>query len=328
MNLQELSGQEFEVLVGLLLKRTGHEIVQGPGPSMVRGPDYQAITPDGQELVVEVKHFRRGLGKSQISQFIGDLDRYRMQNPSAKGLLVLSSEISQELKSSLRQQSHIDVWDGINVQMMLSQHPDISNIFQSLQASQQSFISQVAFLTGPPTNRASELCSEMRKLPCGTGHWKDYERICTEILTYVFSPDLAAPEIQSRSDDGLDIIDAIFPIRSNAAPWSIVRAEYRTRFAVAEFKNYCDPIGQRQVESIAQYLWDKAHRTFGILVSRKNASQSAAAQRRRQWLESGKMIVLLSDDDLCEMLNMKESGGQPFDIIDSQLEDFLRTLTP
>jgi Fe-S cluster biosynthesis and repair protein YggX len=251
-----------------------------------------------------------------------------MQNPSAKGLLVLSSEISQELKSSLRQQSHIDVWDGKDVRMMLSQHPDISNTFQSLQTSRQSFISQVAFLTGPPTNRASELCSEMRKLPCGAGHWKDYERICTEILTYVFSPDLAAPEIQSRSDDGLDIIDAIFPIRSNAAPWSIVRAEYRTRFAVAEFKNYCGPIGQRQVESIAQYLWDKAHRTFGILVSRKNASQSATAQRRRQWLESSKMIVLLSDDDLCEMLNMKESGGQPFDIIDSQLEDFLRTLTP
>jgi len=72
--------------------------------------------------------------------------------------------------------------------------------------------------------------------------WREYERICTEILTYVFTPDLSVPDIQTRSDDGLDIIDAIFPIRSNAPPWALVRSEFRTRFVDAELKNYCDAI--------------------------------------------------------------------------------------
>ena len=162
----------------------------------------------------------------------------------------------------------------------------------------------------------------------GRDHWKQYENVCTEILTYVFSPALATPDIQSRSDDGLDIIDAIFAIRTHQAPWSLVRSEYRTRFVVAEFKNYSDPIGQNQVESLAQYLWRPSQRFFGLLVSRQDPSASAIAQRRRKWLEEEKCIVFLSDADLNEMLQLRQIDAEPFDVIDARLEEFLRTLTP
>jgi hypothetical protein len=37
-------------------------------------------------------------------------------------------------------------------------------------------------------------------------------------------------------------------LRTNEPPWSLVRSEYRTRFVVAEFKNYNDPIGKLQVD--------------------------------------------------------------------------------
>ena len=164
-------------------------------------------------------------------------------------------------------------------------------------------------------------------ISCGKDGWRDYERVCTKILTHIFTPDLAAPDIQMRSDDGLEILDAIFPIRSSLPPWSLVRSEYKSRFVVAEFKNYCDPIGQRQVESISQYLWDKAQRNFGFLVSRTDPSQSAKAQRRKEWL-NGKCIIFLSDDNLIEMLDLRESQRQPFDIVDAQIENFLRSLSP
>jgi hypothetical protein len=144
----------------------------------------------------------------------------------------------------------------------------------------------------------------------------------------VFSAGLGIPEIQYRSDDGLDIMDAIFPIRSRGQPWASVRTDYRTRFVVAEFKNYSEPIVQRQVESLAQYLWHPAMRMFGLLVSRSAPSSSAVAARRRAWLESQKCIVFLEDDDLIEMLHSFEAGSDPFDIIDAQLEEFLRGLTP
>jgi hypothetical protein len=97
---------------------------------------------------------------------------------------------------------------------------------------------------------------------------------------------------------------------------------------VAEFKNYCDPIGQVQVDSIAQYLWRPAQRFFGLLISRNPPSHSAIAQRRRKWLEEEKCIVFLHDDDLLEMLQLHASSGQAFDVIDAYLGDFFRTLTP
>jgi hypothetical protein len=55
-------------------------------------------------------------------------------------------------------------------------------------------------------------------------------------------------------------MDAIFPIRAIEPPWSQVRSEFATRFVVAEFKNYSAPIGQKQIEEIARYLWHKAQR--------------------------------------------------------------------
>jgi methyl coenzyme M reductase gamma subunit len=64
------------------------------------------------------------------------------------------------------------------------------------------------------------------------------------------------------------------------------------------------------------------------LISRTEPGASAVAQRRRKWLEEEKCIVFLSDDDLCEMLQLREASAQPFDIIDGQLEDFFRSLTP
>jgi hypothetical protein len=328
MNIQDLEYQEFEILVGLILKRIGHQIIRSPQSNLARGPDFETISPDGYPVVVEVKHFKRGVPKSLLRQFIGDLERYRKQNERFKGILVLSSEVSLGALIGLENLSGIDIWDVRYIQAMLTKHSEILPVFDSLQKSKASFATQVASLMGAPQKRSEELCSKLRNVPCGKEGWQAYEKFCTEILTYVFTPDLGPPDIQSRSDDGLDIIDAIFPIRSDSSPWSIVRSEFQTRFIVAEFKNYCEPIGQGQVESIAQYLWNKAHRTFGLLVSRENPSTHARAQRRRQWLENEKMIVLLTDSDLCEMLQLKESKGRPYDVIDTQLEDFLRTLTP
>lgn len=329
IDFKKLKYDEFETLVGLLLKREGHRIVHGPGSPGTRGPEYETVSPDGYSVIVEVKHFARGVGKSHLIQFVGDLERYRQQKSGARGLLVVSGLLSAEAKTAITEESDVTVWDEKVVAARIAQQPDIQSVFKSAIESKQLFESSVdSLLLGDSVRRADALSSKLRALSCGKESWREYERICTEILTYVFTPDLSAPDIQSRSDDGLDIVDAIFPIRANAPPWALVRSEFRTRFAVAEFKNYCDAIGPARVESMAQYLWRPAQRFFGLLVSRTNPAANAIAQRRRKWLEEEKCIVFLSDDELCEMLQLRDAKAQPFDVIDAQLEDFFRTLTP
>jgi hypothetical protein len=148
------------------------------------------------------------------------------------------------------------------------------------------------------------------------------------MLSDIFSPQLGAPDMQSRSEDGLDIMDAVFPIRGTTAPWATVRSEYRSRFVVAEFKNYVEPIGQRQVESLAQYLWHKAFRSFGLLLSRNGHDAPAAVARRRAWVEHDRLILLLQDTDLVDMTQLWEEGEDPFQLLDAQLEEFFRRLSP
>ncbi len=329
INLQKLDCSEFEILVGLLLQREGYKILSGPGHPATIGPDYVAASPKLLPVVVEAKHFiRSDVGRSLVLRFVGDIQRYRKQEPDAKGLLVISGSLSSAATEAVARAQDVDVWDGQVVSTLMTKHKDLERVFQATINTKGSFQLKVQRLLADTTSRATDLSAVLRTLPCGRDHWREYERICTEMLTYAFTPDLAAPDIQSRSDDGLDIIDAIFPIRSNQPPWSLIRSEYRTRFVVAEFKNYCDPIGQAQVESIAQYLWRPAQRFFGLLVSRQQPGASAIAQRRRKWLEEEKCIVLLANEDLCEMVQLREASEQPFNVIDAQLEDFFRTLTP
>jgi hypothetical protein len=63
-------------------------------------------------------------------------------------------------------------------------------------------------------------------------------------------------------------------------------------------------------------------------VSRELPAPQAVVQRRRAWLEQQKMIAFLTAADLISMLEMRENGEEPFEVIDAQLEEFFRTLSP
>ena len=334
--LERLSAREFEKVIGLLLQHERHEIIREPaGRGVHHGPDYETVGPDGRTWLVEVKHFRKSatIGRSNVEQFVGDVERYQLQSPVAKGLLVTSNTLSASALSALAQSTAIEVWDGKQVLQLLAKHPMIDVVISGIIEANASIDSMLHARALPPSpisvasaSAIDEMKLALKIIPCGKDGWRDYERLCTKILTHIFTPDLGTPDIQTRSDDGLEIMDAIFPIRSSLPPWSWIRSEYASRFVVAEFKNYCDPIGQRQVESIAQYLWHKAQRNFGFLISRKDPNESAKVQRRKEWL-NGKYIVFLTDDNLTEMLDLRENKEQPFDLIDAQIENFLRTLS-
>lgn len=330
MDLNALDYAEFELLIGLLLQREGFRVLKAPrfsdGPV---GMDYEATDSLGGVRYVEVKHFRKTILRSSISQFLGDIARLRESNPNARGLLVISGTLPEKIRSQVVREQHVELWDGDTVHRLLAKHPDVAASAKQTASSRAAFMSlQTQLLSEPPDTRSTELLRRLEAVPPGKPGWRDFEKIGVDILSHVFSPALGPPEIQNRSDDGLDIIDAIYPIRSRDQPWAWIRSEYGTRFVVAEFKNYSELVGQKQVESLVQYLWKPAKRNFGVLVCRSGPSESALIARRRAWLEMEKCVVFLQDDDLKEMIGLSGSDSDPFEIIDAQLEDFFRGLTP
>src|SRR5579859_1397010 len=158
-DLDRLDYREFETLVGLLLRREGHQIVHGPGAPGTRGPDFETISPEGRPVVVEVKHikFGGGVGRSVVRQFSGDIERYRQQNDGVQGLLVVSTALSTAAIEEITHEADIAVWDLQTLSLRLAQQQDLQSIFESAIDSKRLFDSRVESLVGGLVSRADEL---------------------------------------------------------------------------------------------------------------------------------------------------------------------------
>jgi DNA (cytosine-5)-methyltransferase 1 len=175
---------------------------------------------------------------------------------------------------------------------------------------------------------AIELSEQLKQIKPGREQFTEYESICVEIFNYLFFPSLSEPKIQVPSTNGLDRMDAVYRIRDHQKElWHMVRNQFKSFFVVAEFKNLTDAPTQEEVRDIEKYLDKVALRLFGILCSRKKASDSALKARTRYWRASEKMIILLCDEDLKKMLQLKAVNQDPEEVIMEQLSDFLMTLS-
>lgn len=331
IELQELGEREFQLLVRLLLVREGAQITSGERAGGVGSSYYEAARPGRGTTLVDVKHVRLPLGRATLAEFVERLDRFSLHEPAATGLLVTSGKLGASARALAAEHPiRLEVWDRVRLEALVTSYDDLEELFREHAYDRKAFREYIEpLLRIAETDEHSQLLSAaLRSIPCGHSGWKEYERVCTKILTHVFTPELGPPIVQSRSDDRLDVLDAVFPIQSHGSHWGRVRSEYRTLFVVAEFKNLCGPIGQTEVESIAQYLWLPAQRFFGLLISREAPNASAVLQRRRKWLEDGKCIVFLENKDLLDMLNLHDLRKDPFEIIDAHLTAFFRTLTP
>ena len=98
----------------------------------------------------------------------------------------------------------------------------------------------------------------------------------------------------------------------------------RNMHIVFEFKNYEDKITQKEIYTTEKYLYAKALRSVAIIVSRKGADENALAAAKGCLRESGKLILCLSDEDLKELLRIKEKDEQPTaEFFEAMLDDLL-----
>lgn len=68
----------------------------------------------------------------------------------------------------------------------------------------------------------------------------------------------------------------------------------------------------------------KKERSVAIIVSRKGADENALAAAKGCLRESGKLILCLSDEDLKELLRIKEKDEQPTaEFFEAMLDDLL-----
>ena len=159
---------------------------------------------------------------------------------------------------------------------------------------------------------AAELLDQLDACPTGLPGWRTYEDVATSILTFLFVPPLSGPRVQPRSFSGIDRRDAVFGNR-NMTPdtiWGQLRLELDARMPLFEFKNFEGEVGKDEVDQTRNYLTGAIGR-FAVVCSRKPPDRQGLLRRNQAFTQDRKVILFLSDEDLKEMLRMKESGADP-----------------
>ncbi|GMR20935.1 MAG: restriction endonuclease [Gammaproteobacteria bacterium] len=307
------------------------------------GFDFVLTLNEVPQYAVEVKYYKSAHPKSLLIKTSAKrlLNSSKSQNIS-KAILVISSHISIELREELENDYQISIVDRIDLLMMSSNYPELNDKLRSLMetdepAEGESAITIVERINLSDRNtetipevetisNGSDLCSELRRISKGKTSWRKYESKCEEILKYLFDGDLNGWHGQKRTDDGLNRYDLICRVKPLSEFWSFIIEDLGSRYVLFEFKNYVGRIKQGQVLTTEKYLLKKALRSVAFILSRKGADKNALLTTHGAMRENGKLMIMLDDDDLCKMLDMKDQGDDPADYLFELVDDFLMGL--
>jgi hypothetical protein len=200
-----------------------------------------------------------------------------------------------------------------------------------------TWIARQAAAVGLETEAAKYIGSEVRvenpSLPIiladrlsvirpGRSDWVEYQRVCQEIFEYLFCPPLRPPLPESSDMSQANRRDFVLPNYTPGGPWKFLRQQYRADFIVIDTKNYTEEVGKSEVLQIANYLKPYGAGLLAIIVCRVGANSAASHTIREQWTQHNKMIIILRDEDLLQMLTHKAFGGDPVEMIMQKIEDF------
>lgn len=185
--------------------------------------------------------------------------------------------------------------------------------------------------------KAGELIQKLRECPVSES--KPLEDLCEEVLIFLFCEDLPPeyaldePVSQSETDQRYERRDLVFRNRATRGFWADAKRLYDAEGVIVDAKNY----GEKEIDggtvySFSKYLKEHGLGRLGFIVAREVPSQtqapasmnerlaSAIEQQKSLWRDSPhRMIILLGEEDLVKMLNMKISGQDPTDLLSDRI---------
>lgn len=340
MNTSASTWQQFEDLVQRILEANNFE-VHVHSPRGDKGFDFVAQLA-GERWAVEVKYYRTM--RAQPALIESAAKRVVSNGTSAgatRGMLVVSCFLTNELRYVLEQKFSFAFVDQVDLRNWCAAHPALSEELDALLEANPSepqatdptrqdpaLRSQSINNLPPPSldTQGTDLCRELKSIKKGKKSWAQYERTCEKILRYLFPNDLLGWHSQMRTDDGLNRYDLVCRVRSTTEFWKFVIDHLDSRYILFEFKNYSEKIKQGQILTTEKYLLKRGLRRTAIIMTRSGADSHAVAMTQGAMREQGKLMLVVDDEKVCQMLHMKERGEDPTDYLFEIADNFLLKL--
>jgi len=316
--IRELDGREFErfVLDALIatdrFKEVQHNIA-------LSGHQYDIIATESDTLSTrpvnwyfEIKARKNRVGIQEVKQLAAVAQTTSSITPGSHFVLVCNCPLTMNAKDAA---SHfgIEVWDPV---VLLRVVPD--------EVLRKYFgISSGEVQTDNDTqSKGKALVEALSQTEPGRPHWSQYQRLMSEVLEFLFCPPLERPLDEVPDADRRNRRDMILENGASDGFWARLRDTYDAHYIVADAKNYVSPLGKNPVLDVAHYLKPHGCGKFGLILSRNGPSGAAEHAMREQWVASRKLIVVLSDTDVEEMVRLKVEASDPETLLRRRIAEF------
>lgn len=240
-----------------------------------------------------------------------------LRNNGEKIIVISASIIPDIIKKKYINDNQIHLIDINDLLSVISEHIiDTKQIFEGIISP---------FLKNKLKNkrsdisiyRAPKLLSELKKCPEGIKGWKKFEDICIDIISFVFRDSFRnfKMKVQSRNYNNMDIRDAIVQ-NTGKNFWEEIRHDYNAKNIVFEFKNLSKKIGKKELIQVSDYLEKGSLGRVGIIFSRKGLSKSGVEKQQSLLRDAKKLILVLSENDLMDLINKKMQKEEPEQILE------------
>ena len=174
----------------------------------------------------------------------------------------------------------------------------------------------------------TSLIKEMELCKAGRTTFTKYEKLCYKLLKNAFSDDLALWREQQKSNKELYRFDLLCRIKDGNQKtfWSILERYFNSKYVIFEFKNYNEKITQKEIYTTERYLYAKALRSVAIIVSANGYEENAYWAAKGSLRENGKLILLLTTEDLIAMNKIKSEQEDPANYLLERLDNLLLDL--
>lgn len=294
-------------------------------------PDFIFLYKEKKYCIEVKKNFSNNLwGKilEKFNEFIKSQDFI--------GILVILDKVPDKYKKIVEKKYNIKIYDISNILYMIFDDEILQKKLNGLiNFSLDNIIPEKTSIevkdytiTYREKNEVEKYIAELNELAEGTVKAKDYERLMEKILKNIFSNELSLFKTQCRTEDGINIFDMICKIKSgiNDDFFTILEKYYKTKYILFEFKNYSESIKQGQICTTEKYLFETALRKVAIIITRKGIDKNGMKLAKGILRESGKLIIVLNDNDIKEMIRMSENGEKATVVLERKLDGLLTTL--
>lgn len=284
---------------------------------------------DEKKYVIEVK--RGDLDTSKINYIANMLDECTKETNYIP-ILVLFSRKSCMIKDRLVDNYNINVIDISNLLYLVSNNQKMKDrLINLLDFSTESIMEKELYFN--IDLKQYKKCKEsnygyierLETIIAGKKNAQQYEKFCVDILKYLFNDTLSLWEEQQKSNDDLFRFDLICKIKNNINNefFNIIENYFSSKYIIFEFKNYIEEITQKEVYTTEKYLYKTALRTVAILLTRNGVDKNGIKAIKGTLRENGKLIIVLDDSDIKQMIYAKEHGEDYIEILINKLDKML-----